>query len=230
MPIASRWKLRIPNCSLSTFLFDSPTAPLSSKAAYVDAQKPDSHVLSYHDFRLWCQRFAAGLIAAGLEPGDPVLLYSGNTLFFPVVVIGTIMAQGIFTGANPSYNAREVAYQLADSGAKFFLCAESSLEVGLEAAKEVNLPKHRIFTFDDGSATFDGKGAGSLGCRHWTSLLVSPEQGRHFCWRNDPAMVDDTVALNYSSGTTGTSILIFVWMTSPAKRWRRSPKGRHDHP
>ena len=210
MPFASRWKLDIPNCSLPNFLFNSPTAPLPSKPAYIYAQRPDSHVLSYDDFRLWCQRFAAGLVAAGLKPGDPVLLYSGNTLFFPVVVIGTVMAEGIFTGANPSYNAREVAYQLADSGAKFFICTESNLEVGLEAANEANLRKDRVFTFDDGVATFDGKGTGSLGCSHWTSLLVSPEQGRQFHWRNDPAMVNDTISLNYSSGTTGLSSLTTV--------------------
>lgn len=113
------------------------------------------------------------------------------------------MAEGIFTAANPGYNAREVAYQISDSGAKWVICAEGSLGTGLEAAGLARLGKERVFVFDDGYATFDGEGKGKAGCKHWTALLASEEEGRKFRWRDDESMIHDTICLNYSSGTTG---------------------------
>lgn len=117
------------------------------------------------------------------------------------------MAGGIFTGANPTYVARELAYQLQDSGASVLICAETSLETGLEAAGIVGLPRDKVFVFDDDFATFDGWGRGrdDLGVRHWTNLVASEEEGRAFVWEELDAegVKNTTAALNYSSGTTG---------------------------
>lgn len=199
----SRWSIPIPSITLATFLFNSPTAPLPDKPCFIDADNPERLILSYADYRLYAQRLAAGLRNAGLKPGDRVLLFSGNTIFFPTVLQGVIMAEGIFTAANPGYNAREVAYQLGNSGARFLICAEGSLETGLDAARQAALGKDQIFVFDDGAATFDGLGKGRAGCKHWSALLADEEEGRRFRWRDDPSMVNNTVCLNYSSGTTG---------------------------
>lgn len=203
MPYRSRWKIEIPQCTLPTFLFESPASPLPDKPTLIDAERPDRYYLTYHKYRLWSQRFAAGLIAAGLRPGEPVLLYSGNTLFFPVVLLGVVMAGGVFTAANPGYTAREVAYQLSDSGARFLICACGNLGTGLMAAKETGLSKDKVFIFDQGYDTFDGKGVGKDGCKHWSALIAGPEEGRRFSWKEGKAILNDTVALNYSSGTTG---------------------------
>lgn len=205
MPIKSRYQVDIPAVDLSTYLFQSPTAPISEHKCFLDAAKPEHYFLTFPDFRLWTQRFAAGLHAAGFQPGDRLLLFSGNTIFFPVVLIGTIMAGGIFTGANPTYVARELAYQLQDSGAKFLVCAEGSLPTGLEAARSINMAESRVFAFDDGYATFDGTGKSAGNVRHWSALLAPPETGRAYAWEalTDAASLNRTVVLNYSSGTTG---------------------------
>jgi len=173
----------------------------------MDSREPETYYLTHSTYRLWCQRLAAGLLKNGLRKGDRVLLFSGNTIFFPTVIVGTIMAGGIFTGANPTYVPNELAYQLQDSGASVLICAETSLEVGLEAARMVGLPKDKLFVFDDGFATFEGRwrGRDDLGLRHWTSLVASEEEGRTFVWEELDAksVKDTTVTLNYSSGTTG---------------------------
>lgn len=201
----SRWHVPIPPVTLPTFLFDSPTSPLPDTPCFISATNPTNHILTYPLYRLYAQRLAAGLKAAGHKPGDRVLLFSGNTVFFPTVLLGVIMAEGIFTAANPGYNAREVAYQLENSGAGFLICAEASLNTGLDAAKQAGLRRERVYVFDDGGATFDGVGSDwrRAGCRHWTALLATEEEGRRFKWRDEPGMVNDTVCLNYSSGTTG---------------------------
>ncbi|KAL4999116.1 hypothetical protein BDV10DRAFT_200777 [Aspergillus recurvatus] len=204
MPFKSRWQIDIPNTHLASLLLTSPTHPLSkTHRCFSEAARADSHYLTTHDFRIWSQRFAAGLRKSGLQKGDRVLLFSGNDIFFPVAFMGIIMAGGIFSGANPTYVARELAYQLQDSGAIYLLCAEESLDTGIEAAGIAGLGRDKVFVFN--SAIYDGKGEGRKGCRYWGELVASVEEGTGFAWEelNTPEKADTTLALNYSSGTTG---------------------------
>ena len=141
MPIHSRWQIPLDVCSLPTFLFGAPDSqlPTSHKPAFLDASRSETHFLTHQSFKTWSQRLGAGLQKAGLKPGDRVLLFSGNSIFFPVVFMGILVAGGIFTGANPGYVARELAYQLKDSEAKFLICADGSLEMGIEAAESIGM-------------------------------------------------------------------------------------------
>ena len=192
-------------------MFGSPTEELPKTPAFISAQNPEEHHISIHQCRLYAQRLASGLLRSGLQPGDRVLVFSGNTLFFPSLLFGVIMAGGIFTGANPTYVARELAYQLQDSGARYLICAEASLDTGLAAAKECGLAADRVFIFDNGIATFEGRTVekdtpyGRI--RHWTTLLDSEEKGQAFHWEDlkTDEELDRVITLNYSSGTTGVA-------------------------
>lgn len=208
MPIQPRWNVEVPQVSLPTYLFESASKPLNNeKPVLIESRAPDTHYLTYASYRLWCQRFAAGLRANGFQKGDRVLLFAGNSIYFTVVIVGTMMAGGIFTGANPSYTARELAYQATDSGAKFLITSEASIETATAAARLANLPESSVFVQDDGFATFEGRGQGIGIIRHWTQLVASEDVGRNFQWDEltprDAATT--TVILNYSSGTTGAS-------------------------
>jgi acyl-CoA synthetase (AMP-forming)/AMP-acid ligase II len=211
MVIKSRWNFPTAPVSLPTFIFDSPHGELPRTPAYISAKEPDKYFLSVEDYRLYAKRFASGLRRSGLQPGDRVLLFSGNTLFFPSVVMGVIMAEGVFTGANPTYVARELAYQLKDSGAKYLICAEASLDTGIAAAKEIGMAADQIFVFDDGTATFDNRKIErdtDLGhVRHWTTLLDTEQNGHTYAWPDlkTEEELNRVVALNYSSGTTGVA-------------------------
>lgn len=204
MPWKSRWSIDIPTLSLPSYVFTSPKAPLGDKPLLIDAERPNYN-LTHHTYREWSKRLATGLRLAGFQPGDRLLLYSGNTIFFPVVLMGTIMAGGIFTGANPTYVARELAYQLQDSGARFLITADGSLETALEAAASIDFPRDRIFVFDDGLTTFDGRGQDAKGISHWSKLLAPPQESVSFEWQpfTTRSQMDQTAVLNYSSGTTG---------------------------
>ncbi|KAL2854126.1 hypothetical protein BJX68DRAFT_39702 [Aspergillus pseudodeflectus] len=204
MPFKSRWQIDVPDAHLASLLLTSPSHPLSqTHRCFSEAARPDTHYFTTHDFRLWCQRFAAGLRKSGLKKGDRVLLFSGNDIFFPVVFLGITMAGGIFSGANPTYVARELAFQLQDSGAIYLLCAEDSLNTGIEAAKLAGLGQDKVFVFNN--AIFDGKGEAKQGCRYWGDLVATVEEGSGFAWEdlNTPEKSSTTLALNYSSGTTG---------------------------
>ncbi|KAA8621779.1 4-coumarate-CoA ligase 2 [Pyrenophora tritici-repentis] len=211
MVIKSRFSVPIPQVSVPTYIFESPTAPLPNQPAYISCESPEKYQISLPEYRLYAQRFASGLRRMGLQPGERVLLFSGNTLFFPSVVMGIIMAEGIFTGANPTYVARELAYQLKDSGARYLLCAENGLDTGIAAAKEAGMAASQIFVFDDGIATFEGRKverSTELGhIRHWTELLDDAERGAAYAWPElkTKEELDRVVILNYSSGTTGVA-------------------------
>ncbi|KAH0442781.1 4-coumarate- ligase [Colletotrichum camelliae] len=204
MPIKSRWSEPIPNCSLQKWIFGSSSAPLTDRKAFYDADRPETHYLTFGDYRLVAKQIAIGLQKAGLKPGDRVLLFSGNNLFFPVIFLGVLMAGGIFTGANPTFVPRELAYQLKDSGAVFMVAAEGSLDTALAAAKEVQMPASNVFVFDTtipGSSQPEKPARG--GARHWTELIAPKAQAEKFEWVEPADARTTTCCLNYSSGTTG---------------------------
>ena len=203
MPFKSRYTVDIPETDFSSYLLGSADGPLPETLAFVDVAQPLTHHISYDAYREWSKRLAAGLQAAGLRTGERVLLFAPNSIFFPVVFMGTIMAGGVFTGANPGYVARELAHQLGDADPKFLLVATASRETGLEAAKLVGMPRDRVFLFDD--AVLFGRGDDAHGIRHWKHLLADAEAGKHFSWKRltTREQVDRTIVLNYSSGTTG---------------------------
>ena len=213
MTIESRWKVPIPRCSLQQWIFGSPSGPLPDRKAFIDPDRPETHFVTFADYRLLAKRIALGLQAEGLKAGDRVLLYSGNGLHFPSFFLGVLMAGGVFTGANPASVVREVAYQLRDSAASIFVVAESVLDTALKAAEEVGLPKEKIFIFGGDSAGSEivhgdhprpGAAGRSRGIRHWSELLQGNlNEAQRWDWAEPQDPENTTCCLNYSSGTTG---------------------------
>lgn len=203
MPQKSRWSVDIPITSLPSLLLGDNPEALPDTPAYIDTENPETLRLSWREYASWCRRVAAGLLDAGLCPGDRVLVYSGNNIFFPVVTLGVIMAGGIISTANPAFVARELAYQLQDSGARFLLIAESSMGTALEAAKLAHFSQKDIFIFDD--ALFGAAPGLSGTIRHWSHLIAPIQRGDSFRWKEIRTEEEarQTVALLYSSGTTG---------------------------
>jgi long-chain acyl-CoA synthetase len=63
-------------------------------------------------------RFAAGLVRLGVRPGDRVALHLPNCPQFLIAYYGTLAAGAVVVPFNPLYVEREIAHQLADSGAE----------------------------------------------------------------------------------------------------------------
>lgn len=143
------------------------------------------------------------------------MLFSGNSIFTPIVIMGVIMAGGIYTSANPAFTPRELTYQLRDSGAHFLLAADNCVERALEGARLAGMEEDRVFHFCDladlDEPTREISDAAERGersvrtARSWRRLIASPETGRRFAWETFATreQADRTVILIYSSGTTG---------------------------
>ncbi|KAL3706792.1 hypothetical protein TMatcc_007805 [Talaromyces marneffei ATCC 18224] len=216
MVVRSEHTIDIPQHSFPTLIFGDPEDILPDDKPYLlDHVNPKTRHFTRHTFRLWSQRFAAGLRKAGLTKGDRVVVFGTNNLFYPVAFMGVIMAGGIFSGCNPTYSALELAHQIKDSDPKFVLSQGGDvMKTCLEAATRVGRGhEKRTFVFDDrhfdlGQCKKAQSQDGDFDCPHWSSLIVSEGEGGNFAW--DPLTGpnearDTTMALNYSSGTTGLS-------------------------
>ncbi|CAG9940120.1 unnamed protein product [Clonostachys rosea f. rosea IK726] len=201
MPIQSRWSVPIPEQSLQKWVFGSSFGPLPDRVTFIDADNPDTRSLTFSEYRLLSKRVALGLQKAGLAHGDRVLLFSGNTLFFPAVFMGVLMAGGIFTGASPAFGSMEFSHQLINSGARFVIAGKKNVPVALDAMERNGLTKANLYTFDD--ALSSAGGIGQLGIKHWSALLANPEEAERFDWVEPSDPRTSTCCLNYSSGTTG---------------------------
>ncbi|KIX04740.1 uncharacterized protein Z518_05610 [Rhinocladiella mackenziei CBS 650.93] len=179
MPEKSHCTVPIPYTSLPSFIFGSDHGDVSHDPAYIDCDSQET--LSFHDFREYSLKFAAGLRANGLQPSGRVLLFSGNDMYFPVIFMGVVMAGGIFSTSNPSFTARELAQQLRDCQPQFVLAADPS--VALEAVGLAGL-KCEVVSLDDWKKF--------LGAED-NNLFPSSEE-------ENPRR---TILLLYSSGTTG---------------------------
>jgi 4-coumarate--CoA ligase len=211
--VRSRWSIDIPVTDLCSYLFSSPTAPLSRTPIFLAAEKPDTHNLSLHSYRRLVKKIARGLRDAGLSPGQRVLAFSGNNVFYPSLYLGILAAGGVFTGANPTYTTRELAFQLKDSGSVFCITSRASIDIAVEAADLVGLQRRCVFVFDDGLLLGDvnggtgtdrwisnaGEEGRKWGVRHWSELVSERED---FEWKVFTTMeeVNQTAAVNYSSG------------------------------
>jgi acyl-CoA synthetase (AMP-forming)/AMP-acid ligase II len=181
MPIESPYPaVTIPDSLLTPFVF-AKAAEHGDKPALVDAGSGRS--LTFEQLFGAVKSFAGGLKARGFEQGDTVAILLPNVPEYAVAWHGTAWAGGTVTTVNPLYNAEEIGHQLKDAGAKFLIVFPQALDNAKKAAEGTSVEE--IFVLGEGDAT------------PVTDLLGEPLA--------EQVAVDqeDTVALPYSSGTTG---------------------------
>jgi long-chain acyl-CoA synthetase len=152
------------------------------RTAVVD---PDGHALSYGELAAAADRYGRGFQAMGLRPGDAIVLMLPNGTDM-VAVHFAAMQSGLYTVAvNWHLVGPEVAYILADSGAKAFVAHERFAEVAAAAAEEAGLAEKARFAVGD-----------VPGFRPLAELGEQEPAGR-------PDMRTLGAPMLYTSGTTG---------------------------
>jgi acyl-CoA synthetase (AMP-forming)/AMP-acid ligase II len=91
-------------------------------------------VITYAQLAHTVERMAAGFAEAGVRPGDVVALHSPNTVLYPVVLYAAGRAGATVTTLSALATAKDMAGQLADSGATLVVTVGALLQVALEAA------------------------------------------------------------------------------------------------
>jgi acyl-CoA synthetase (AMP-forming)/AMP-acid ligase II len=182
MPIASPYAdVSIPDTALTPFVLQR-AQELGDKPALIDG--PSGRTLTYAQLDGAIRSFAGGLQARGFDKGDTLAILLPNVPEYAVAWHGTAWAGGTVTTVNPVYNAEEIGHQLKDAGAKFLVVYAQALDNAKKAAEGTGVEEIFVLGEAEGATPF----AELLGEPLAEQVEVDP---------------DDTVALPYSSGTTG---------------------------
>jgi long-chain acyl-CoA synthetase len=103
--------------------------------------------IPYADLWAGARQYAAVLRDQGIRPDDKVALLLPNTPHFPLAYFGTIALGAVAVPVHALLRAEEIAFVLADSGAKALICAAPLLPEGMKGAELAGVP---IFAVMDG--------------------------------------------------------------------------------
>src|SRR4051794_10389384 len=99
----------------------------------------DGSPLSYVELDAASDRFAAGLLARGLDPGDAVALQLPNVPHFVVAYFGILKAGCVVVPMNVLFKAAETAYVLGDSGARMLITWAGVVEESAKGAADAGV-------------------------------------------------------------------------------------------
>ena len=84
--------------------------------------------MPFRELRDYVHRFATFLQKNGLKKGDRVAINLANCPQYLVAHFGTLLAGGVASGCSPLMSPTEIAYQINDSEAKFFVTLDAFYE------------------------------------------------------------------------------------------------------
>lgn len=176
--------VEIPDVPLTEYILERAVA-LGDKPALIDG--PSGRTITYAQLDDSVRRFAGGLIAHGLKPGDVVALMAPNIPEYAVVFHGAALAGCAITTINGTYTEREVHHQLTDSGAVVLVTVAPFLDVARAAIPDTDVTK--IVVIGEGGDDVDS-------ILEWLGEPLAQQV---------PVTGETLVALPYSSGTTGVN-------------------------
>jgi long-chain acyl-CoA synthetase len=147
---------------------------------------------------------AHGLAALGVEPGDRVAIHSENRPEWLYADVAAAAMRAMTVGLYPTNPPAEVAYLLADSGAKVLVAEDQEqVDKALEVAEQLPGLERIVYVEPRGVRAYDDPALLS-----WSELL---ELGRAHREQHPRLLeelagqvtADDVVTLIYTSGTTG---------------------------
>ncbi|MGV9947682.1 AMP-dependent synthetase/ligase [Rhodococcus aetherivorans] len=143
---------------------------------------------------------AAGLIALGVQPQDPVAVASSTRYEWVLADFAVMCAGAATTTIYPTTNAPDVAFIVANSGSGVVI-AEDRTQVDKLVAHRADLPKVRTVVVIDGEG--DGDWVISLADLEDRGRKLLAESPRVVADRVDAIRPEQLASIMYTSGTTG---------------------------
>jgi long-chain acyl-CoA synthetase len=145
------------------------------------ALKLDGSEISYQQVEEGSARVAGLLKSKGVGEGDRVAVMLPNVPYFALVYYGVLRTGAVVVPINPRYEGDEVAYHLADSGAKVLFAWHDFMEAAERGARE-------------GDADVI-----SVEPEKFEAMLAEADADHGMAERQS----DDPAVILYTSGTTG---------------------------
>ncbi|MEM6325122.1 MAG: AMP-binding protein [Pseudomonadota bacterium] len=152
--------------------------------------------ITYAEYHARVSRLASGLAAQGIAPGDVVAAILPNVPAHVEAHFGVPAAGAILNSINTRLDTGTIAYILGHGGAKIALVDTALLPVVEEAIAAMEEPAPTIIEVPDEEAGIAASG------RYMTydALLEAGRPDAPWHWPEDEW---ESIALNYTSGTTG---------------------------
>ncbi len=172
-----------------------------AKIAFVHVYKGKWTPVSYGEYFEQCKKVGLGLVAAGMQKGDMVSIWSNNRAEWYFTDLGCSLLGGVPVGIYQTNTAEQGAYIISHSNSKI-LIAEGREEVDKVLSLWDQLPMlEKIFTIEHVEVK-DPR------IRRFHELFemgerLEAEQPNLFEERYSAIRPDDLVTLVYTSGTTG---------------------------
>ena len=160
----------------------------------------DDGVVTWAELDARSREFAGALVAAGIDAGDRVAIWSPNGIEWIVAVLGLFRAGAVLVPINTRFKGTEAAVLLGRSGAKALITATDFLDtdyVALLAAAGADLP--------DLELTVIARGPAPAGTVAWDDFLAgSTEAARAEADTRSAALTPEHPSdILFTSGTTG---------------------------
>jgi len=145
------------------------------------------------------RRFAKALIDLGVKKGDVVALWLPNCPHFSISYFGVISVGATVTAISPLFIAREMSYQIQDSGAKYLIIIDKFMKQYKRATK-TELPLEKVIVVNVEGNKPDVPEDDMI--IHYNTLMEKfPEPGPELEIEIKPK--EDIAVIQYTGGTTG---------------------------
>ena len=191
-------------------LFDQSCVRFADRPSFTNFGR----TITYAQLDDMTRRFAAWLQTdSGLSRGDRVAIMMPNLLQYPVALFGTLRAGMVIVNVNPLYTARELEYQLIDSGARAIVICDTAAATLAEIIDETSV-EHAVVTGIGDLLGFPKRPIVNFAVRH-IRKMVAPYELRNAIglrevletpadrFRPFDTVAEDVACLQYTGGTTG---------------------------
>ena len=172
--------------------------------------------ISYNELDRYSTAFGAYLHYRGLQPGDKVAIMMPNLLQYPIALHALLKAGLVIVNTNPLYTPREMKHQFTDAGCKAVIIAENFASNLQEIINETEI-KTVITTSIGGMLGWFKGGLTNFVVRNVKKMVpaydlpgavdfqTALDEGTKHKLPQFEGQPGDTIALQYTGGTTGVS-------------------------